>query len=139
MRLVTAHTTKAISNEVKIMTVIVYGKSASAGNAKTRRHERRRKLAMERDAIGNIIDSIFGCDSPDAPQEVSRSKPTRVDRVVSSFDSYGRQIEKAISHHESIAHRREQKLRNEHMQILNESGRTIHAVQKSRGKSIPLI
>ncbi|EAB2329768.1 regulator, partial [Salmonella enterica] len=27
------------------MTVIIYGKSTFAGNAKTRRHERRRKLA----------------------------------------------------------------------------------------------
>ncbi|SUI37019.1 gp54 [Salmonella enterica subsp. enterica serovar Choleraesuis] len=42
------------------MTVIVYGKSTFAGNAKTRRRERRRKLAMERDTICNIIDSIFG-------------------------------------------------------------------------------
>ena len=33
------------------MTVIVYGKSTFAGNAKTRRHERRRKLAIERDSI----------------------------------------------------------------------------------------
>lgn len=64
------------------MTVIVYGKSASAGNAKTRRHERRRKLAMERDAIGNIIDSIFSCDAPDASQEVSRKRPSRVDRAI---------------------------------------------------------
>lgn len=64
------------------MTVIVYGKSTSAGNAKTRRHERRRKLAMERDAIGNIIDSIFGCDAPDASQEVSRKRPSRVDRAI---------------------------------------------------------
>lgn len=121
------------------MTLITYGSSVSAGNAKTRRHERRRKLAMERDAIGNIIDSIFGCDAPDASQAALRSKPTRVDRVVSSVDSYGKQIEKAISHHESITKRREQRLRNEHMQVLNEAGRTIHAVQKSRGKSIPLI
>ncbi|ELK7854934.1 hypothetical protein RVZ12_004629, partial [Salmonella enterica] len=50
------------------MTVITYGKSTFAGNAKTRRRERRRKLAMERDTICNIIDSIFGCDAPDASQ-----------------------------------------------------------------------
>lgn len=41
------------------MTVITYGKSTFAGNAKTRRHERRRKLAIERDTICNIIDSIL--------------------------------------------------------------------------------
>lgn len=65
------------------MTVITYGSSVSAGNAKTRRHERRRKLAMERDGIANIIDSIFGCDAPEASQEVSRKQLSRVDRATS--------------------------------------------------------
>lgn len=65
------------------MTVITYGSSVSAGNAKTRRHERRRKLAIERDGIANIIDSIFGCDAPDASQEVSRKQLSRVDRATS--------------------------------------------------------
>ena len=37
------------------MTVIVYGKSTFAGNAKTRRHERRRKLAIERDSISGSV------------------------------------------------------------------------------------
>ncbi|SUJ54056.1 antitermination of transcription at nut site protein [Shigella flexneri] len=55
------------------MTVIVYGKSTFAGNAKTRRHERRRKLAIERDAICNIIDSIFGTDSEEPVQKDTRS------------------------------------------------------------------
>ncbi len=58
------------------MTVIIYGKSTFAGNAKTRRHERRRKLAMERDTICNIIDSIFGCDAPDASHEVKAKELT---------------------------------------------------------------
>lgn len=58
------------------MTVITYGKSTFAGNAKTRRHERRRKLAIERDTICNIIDSIFGCDAPDASQEVKAKELT---------------------------------------------------------------
>ena len=65
------------------MTVITYGSSVSAGNAKTRRHERRRKLAIERDGIAYIIDSIFGCDAPDASQEVSRKQLSRVDRATS--------------------------------------------------------
>ena len=56
------------------MTVIVYGKSTFAGNAKTRRHERRRKLAIERDAICNIIDSIFGTDSEEPVQEAPRKR-----------------------------------------------------------------
>ncbi|WP_373326133.1 transcriptional antitermination N peptide [Cronobacter turicensis] len=65
------------------MTVIQYGSSVSVGNAKTRRHERRRKLAIERDAIGNIIDSILGCEAPDASQEESRKHASRVDRATS--------------------------------------------------------
>lgn len=64
------------------MTVITYGKSTFAGNAKTRRHERRRKLAIERDTICNIIDSIFGCDAPDASHEV---KAKRIDRVTKAI------------------------------------------------------
>ncbi|EDY6077133.1 hypothetical protein R0U98_004611, partial [Salmonella enterica subsp. enterica serovar Mbandaka] len=68
------------------MTVIVYGKSTFAGNAKTRRHERRRKLAIERDTICNIIDSIFGCDVPDASHEV---KAKRIDRVTKAISLAG--------------------------------------------------
>lgn len=53
------------------MTVITYGQSVFAGNAKTRRHERRRAAAIERDTIGNIIDSVFGFAAPEASQEAS--------------------------------------------------------------------
>ncbi|EHU5816738.1 hypothetical protein KZE89_004584 [Salmonella enterica subsp. enterica serovar Teshie] len=71
------------------MTVITYGKSTFAGNAKTRRHERRRKLAIERDTICNIIDSIFGCDVPDASHEV---KSHRVDRVTKAVSRAGNKV-----------------------------------------------
>ncbi|QVP49337.1 regulator [Salmonella enterica subsp. salamae] len=71
------------------MTVITYGKSTFAGNAKTRRHERRRKLAIERDTICNIIDSIFGCDAPDASHEV---KAQRVDRVTKAVSRAGNKV-----------------------------------------------
>lgn len=65
------------------MTVITYGKSTFVGNAKTRRHERRRKLAIERDAISNIFDAIFGCESPDASHDETRKPVSRVDRATS--------------------------------------------------------
>lgn len=65
------------------MTVIVYGKSTFAGNAKTRRHERRRKLAIERDAICNIIDSIFGTDSEEAVQEAPRKRLSLSEKAIS--------------------------------------------------------
>lgn len=65
------------------MTVIQYGSSVSTGNAKTRRHERRRKLAIERDAISNIIDSVFGCTAPDASQEQPK-RMSKVDRAIAT-------------------------------------------------------
>ena len=75
------------------MTVITYGSSVSAGNAKTRRHERRRKLAMERDSIGNIIDSIFGSDAPDASQEVKAKRIDRVSRAISLAGTRQKEVE----------------------------------------------
>ena len=65
------------------MTVIVYGKSTFAGNAKTRRHERRRKLAIERDSICNIIDSIFGTDSEEPVQEDPRKRLSLYEKAIS--------------------------------------------------------
>lgn len=65
------------------MTVIVYGKSTFAGNAKTRRHERRRKLAIERDSICNIIDSIFGTDSEEPVQEDPRKRLSLSEKEIS--------------------------------------------------------
>ncbi|ECG2975590.1 regulator [Salmonella enterica subsp. enterica serovar Muenchen] len=75
------------------MTVITYGKSTFAGNAKTRRHERRRKLAIERDTICNIIDSIFGCDAPDASQEVKAKRIDRVTKAISLAGTRQKEVE----------------------------------------------
>ncbi|EKY8145935.1 TPA: hypothetical protein ACS90H_004843 [Salmonella enterica subsp. enterica serovar Rissen] len=107
------------------MTVITYGKSTFAGNAKTRRHERRRKLAIERDTICNIIDSIFGCDAPDASQEV---KSHRVDRVTKAVSRAGNKVKQ-----EKV----ERKQNRIYYHDANPLGNKIHAVQKQRGKSIP--
>ncbi|EIW9686077.1 hypothetical protein MGY71_004372 [Escherichia coli] len=65
------------------MTVIVYGKSTFAENAKTRRHERRRKLAIERDSICNIIDSIFGTDSEEPVQKDTRKRLSLSEKAIS--------------------------------------------------------
>lgn len=75
------------------MAVITYGSSVSSGNAKTRRHERRRKLAMERDAISNIIDSIFGSDAPDASQEVKAKRIDRVPKAISLAGTRQKEVE----------------------------------------------
>ncbi|EBY3008653.1 hypothetical protein KLP74_002179 [Salmonella enterica] len=108
------------------MTVIVYGKSTFAGNAKTRRHERRRKLAMERDTICNIIDSIFGCDSPDASHEVKAKRIDRVTKAILLAGTRQKEVEVTAVKRNRIYYR-----------DANPLGNKIHAVQKQRGKSIP--
>ncbi|EAC1084492.1 hypothetical protein CRR46_19385 [Salmonella enterica] len=108
------------------MTVIMYGKSTYAGNAKTRRHERRRKLAMERDTICNIIDSIFGCDAPDASHEVKAKRIDRVTKAISLAGTRHKEVEVTAVKRNRIYYR-----------DANPLGNKIHAVQKQRGKSIP--
>ncbi|EIL7921694.1 hypothetical protein NI343_004061 [Salmonella enterica] len=105
------------------MTVIVYGKSTFAGNAKTRRHERRRKLAMERDTICNIIDSIFGCDAPDASHEVKAKRVDRVTKAISLAGTRQKEVEVTAVKRNRIYYR-----------DANPLGNKIHAVQKQRGK-----
>ncbi|EBS0276466.1 TPA: hypothetical protein R3686_002425 [Salmonella enterica subsp. enterica serovar Waycross] len=108
------------------MTVITYGKSTFAGNAKTRRHERRRKLAIERDTICNIIDSIFGCDAPDASHEVKAKRIDRVTKAISLAGTRQKKVEVTAVKQNRIYYRDD-----------NPLGNKIHAVQKQRGKSIP--
>ena len=67
------------------MTVITYGTSLRS-NAKTRRHERRRDAAIERDTIGNIIDSVFGLIAQSEAQEEPRKVASRVDKAISATE-----------------------------------------------------
>lgn len=104
------------------------------------RNQARRLAAFNAKKAAEKLEMKAYCKKIDrAFSRLSEGCSERITRAISGADSYGRQIDKAISYHEPIAQRREQKLRNKHMQVLNESGRTIHAVQKSRGKSTPLI
>ncbi|NUW61923.1 hypothetical protein [Cronobacter muytjensii] len=109
------------------MTVIQYGSSVSAGNAKTRRHERRRKLAIERDAIGNIIDSILGCEAPDSSQEESRKHASRVDRATSLVALRDYREPEVTERKRNPAYKKP----------VNHPTHLINAHQKMRGKSIP--
>ncbi|EBP4526036.1 hypothetical protein LTE61_000008 [Salmonella enterica subsp. enterica serovar Westminster] len=110
------------------MTVITYGKSTFAGNAKTRRHERRRKLAMERDTICNIIDSIFGCDAPDASHEVKAKRIDRVTKAILLSGTRQKKVEVTAVKKNSIYYR-----------DANPLGNKIHAVQRMKLSSKPLI
>ncbi|EDG4673938.1 hypothetical protein [Salmonella enterica] len=110
------------------MTVIVYGKSTFAGNAKTRRHERRRKLAMERDTICNIIDSIFGCDAHDASHEVKAKRTDRVTKAISLAGTRQKKVKVTAVKKNRIYYR-----------DVNSLGNKIHAVQRMKLSSKPLI
>ncbi|ENF8375797.1 hypothetical protein ABRD83_001704 [Salmonella enterica] len=110
------------------MTVITYGKSTFVGNAKTRRHERRRKLAIERDTICNIIDSIFGCDAPDASHEVKAKRIDRVTKAISLAGTRQKEVEVTAVKQNRIYYR-----------DVNPLGNKIHAVQRMKLSSKPLI
>ncbi|EEB2528251.1 hypothetical protein XO04_23160 [Salmonella enterica subsp. enterica serovar Kentucky] len=110
------------------MTVITYGKSTFAGNAKTRRHERRRKLAIERDTICNIIDSIFGCDAPDASHEVKAKRIDRVTKAILLSGTRQKKVEVTAVKKTRIYYR-----------DANPLGNKIHAVQRMKLSSKPLI
>ncbi len=109
------------------MTVIVYGKSTFAGNAKTRRHERRRKLAIERDAICNIIDSIFGTDSEELVQEAPRKRLSLSEKAISLGSLRCQKAEEVERKQNRIYYRKPR----------SEMGVTCSGRQKQRGKSIP--
>ncbi|EDN5746596.1 hypothetical protein LXS72_003423 [Salmonella enterica] len=110
------------------MPVITYGKSTFAGNAKTRRHERRRKLAIERDTICNIIDSIFGCDAPDASHEAKAKRIDRVTKAISLAGTRQKEVEVTAVKQNRIYYR-----------DVNPLGNKIHAVQRMKLNSKPLI
>jgi len=80
IRLITQVTQPKSFQEVD-MTTITYG-SSSFSNAKTRRHERRKAAAIERDTVGNIIDSIFGLSTQNESQKALRKVASRVDKAV---------------------------------------------------------
>ena len=109
------------------MTVIVYGKSTFAGNAKTRRHERRRKLAIERDAICNIIDSIFGTDSEEPVQEAPRKRLSLSEKAISLGSLRCQKAEEVERKQNRIYYRKRR----------SEMGVTCSGRPKQRGKSIP--
>lgn len=106
------------------MTVITYGTSIKE-NAKSRRHARRRAVAMDRERIESIIDSAFGMEPEVVAIEVKHI--SRIEKAVTSPSLRDRE------------HKGSSLIRTKYLKVSNESGRQIHAVQKIRGKSTPLI
>lgn len=106
------------------MTVITYGTSTKQ-SAKSRRHARRRAVAMDRERIESIIDTAFGIEPEVVAVEVKHI--SRIEKACSSPSLRDRE-------HAGIS-----LIRKKYQKVSNEAGRQIHAVQKMRGKSIPLI
>lgn len=106
------------------MTVITYGTSVKE-NAKARRHARRRAVAMDRERIESIIDTVFGIEPEVVAVEVKHI--SRIEKAVSSPSLREKRKEVAM------------RISTKYQRVSNEAGRQIHAVQKVRGKSIPLI
>ena len=104
------------------MTTITYGQSVFAGNAKTRRHERRRAAAIER-------DTVFGISAPEASQEpgITGCK-NRVEQALRA-PNWREPKETAFVTLEC----------QEYRKVRNPDGQQVNARQKMRGKSIPLI
>lgn len=106
------------------MTVITYGTSVKE-TAKTRRHARRRAMAIDRERIESIIDTAFGIEPKVVAIEVKHI--SRIEKAVISPSLREKREEVAL------------RISTKYQKVSNEAGRQIHAVQKIRGKSIPLI
>lgn len=107
----TYHTTKAISHEENIMTVIVYGKSTFAGNAKTRRHERLKAKALangvlaREEAISSEVlhrptlsrAQIQAKGTHETPERIEDAKPIKfmAQDVIWQQKEYRRNLERA--------------------------------------------
>jgi|GEM_PF-569021 len=125
------------------MANIVYGKSLNPvgkDNAKSRRNARRAEEAIKAREIEAILASAFSQEAPQRRVELSRAeiacKRPAADRVVKAVDTeteYHKQILAGASMY--VEHR----ISTKYQKVSNEAGRQIHAVQKMRGKSIPLI
>ncbi|OON34645.1 hypothetical protein BTJ39_23810 [Izhakiella australiensis] len=114
------------------MATITFKRSCKSapGNSKSRYKARRkaqRESGRQVEALARkIAVAATGCS-------------INVLRATEGASDYAKQLDRSIRHHEQIIQHREQRERNKHMKVCNEAGRQIHAVQKRKGSSIPLI
>ncbi|WBV22590.1 hypothetical protein [Pantoea piersonii] len=125
------------------MANISYGRSVKPvvkDNARTRRHMRRTVEAIECRKIEEILAAQLGWEPPARTTELSRAEnhcrlvvSDRVTKAVETETEYHKQILAGAAKY--VQHR----INSKYLKVANETGRQIHAVQKARGKSIPLI
>jgi len=107
------------------MTVITYGTSVKK-TAKTRRHARRRAVAMDRERIESIIDTAFGIEPEVVAIEVKHiSRIEKACSCPSLRDKY--EAEQPLMCSRKWHH------------VRPDATHVVNARQKMRGKSIPLI
>jgi hypothetical protein len=107
------------------MTVIAYGTSVKE-TAKTRRHARRRAVAMDRERIESIIDTAFGIEPEVVAIEVKHI--SRIEKALSSPSlRERREDDKPLLCGRKLHH------------VRPEATHIVNARQKLRGTSIPLI
>lgn len=107
------------------MIVITYGTSVKE-TAKTRRHARRRAVAIDRERIESIIDAAFGTQSEVVAVEVKHL--SRIEKAVISPSLRERhEADKPLLCSRKLHH------------VRPEATHIVNARQKMRGKSISLI
>jgi len=112
------------------MTIITYGTSVKE-NAKSRRHARRRAVAIERDALNAIIDAALNVE-PILEAAEARKPVDRVCKALSCTDYKMNLRVKPVP--EALTRENP-----EYRKVKNPLGQITNARQKMRGKSIPLI
>lgn len=112
------------------MTVITYGTSVKE-NAKSRRHARRRAVAIERDSLNAIIDAALNVEP--AIEAAEARKP--IDRVCKALASTDYKMNLRVKPVPEALTRENP----EYRKVKNPFGQITNARQKMRGKSIPLI
>ena len=101
-----------------------------SGSASGRRRERRAHLQSEASVSAEVLHR------PTPSRVVLQCKRPAADRVVKAVETeteYHKQILAGAAAY--VEHR----ISTKYQKVSNEAGRQIHAVQKMRGKSIPLI
>lgn len=120
------------------MAIISYGStSRPVSNNATRRRERRKIAAIQRDAITSIIDKEFGIE-PEKRAKSPRKAEILCKRPVKPLLQYPAPANEYTQQIERNAEKLERKNRRIWYRDANPLGNKIHAVQKMRGKSMPV-
>lgn len=106
------------------------------GSASGRRREGRAHLQSE---ASKSSEELHRPTLSRAVLSLKKERLGAADVATKVVNPYGLQVMKAAEHYDELRAKAIEKDRRRNQKVLNESGRQIHAVQKVRGSSIPLI